>query len=45
MRKRVIKTSKVLSTDIQTYCKLMNIKNEEFQMDNMYLYKLYDDKS
>ena len=45
MRKRVIKTSKVLSTDIQTYCKLMNIKNEELQMDNMYLYKLYDDKS
>ena len=45
MKKRVIKTSKLLSSDINTYCKTLNYKNELKELDRMYLDRLYDSKS
>ena len=45
MQKKVIKTSKLLSSDINEYCRTLNCRNEVAELDRLYLDKLYDDKS
>lgn len=45
MKKKVIKTSKLLSFDINIYCSTLKYKNEIKELDEMYLTKLYDKNS